>query len=82
MVHDSLNSISRTVFKGAELPEYLVRTITVTVPSGISLGMRAINLKAAVSFVSGAVGCFEEYALCRIFFVYFEFVAFDDDVVC
>ena len=41
-VHGNLNTISRTVFKGTELPEYLVRTITVTSPSGTISGMRAI----------------------------------------
>ena len=37
-----MNAISRTVFKGAELPEYFVRTITVTFPSGTSFGTRAM----------------------------------------
>ena len=41
-MHGSLNAISRTVFKGAELPEYFVLTITSTFPSGTSLGTRAM----------------------------------------
>ena len=40
--HGNLNTISRTVFEGVELPEYLVRTITGTSPSGTVSGMRAI----------------------------------------
>ena len=40
-----------------------------------------VDGKAAFGFVLCAVGGFEEYALCRIFFVHLDFLAFDDDVV-
>ena len=42
---------------------------------------RFIDRKAAFGFVLCAVGGFEENALCRIGFIYFELVAFDDDVI-
>ena len=41
-VHGSLNAISRCSFKGAELPEYFVRTMTVVWPSGSACGTRAM----------------------------------------
>lgn len=41
-VHGSLNAISRSSFKGAELPEYFVRTMTVVWPSGSDAGTRAM----------------------------------------
>lgn len=40
--HGSLNAISRSSFKGAELPEYFVRTMTVTFPAGSACGTRAM----------------------------------------
>ena len=42
---------------------------------------RHIDRKAACRLVFGAVCYLKENSLCRIFFVYLDFLAFDDDVI-
>ena len=40
-----------------------------------------VDRKSARGLILGTVGGFEEYALCAVFFVNFDFLAFDDDII-